>query len=501
MKPIQTALISAYYKEPLKPLLQTLYEQGIQFISTGGTHRFIQEQGYEARLVEDLTDYPAILGGRVKTLHPQVFGGILGRRDQDQATINEYNLPLIDLVIIDCYPFEEAVSQGQDPDTMVETIDIGGIALIRAAAKNYQEVTVIPSSTHYAQLYQVLAKQKGYTTLEQRQYWASQAFAFTARYDTLIQQQLSPDSAAPANLGASQPLRYGENPHQKASFHGNFETYFDQLSGKQLSYNNLVDVDAAVRLAEDLPPHSFTVIKHTNPCGAASRASLKEAWDAAYSADPVSAFGGILATNTTVDKATAEAIGDLFFEVMIAPGFEEEALNLLKQKQNRILLKQKKPLQAAKEVRSVLDGVLQQDRDTRIETHASMKVVTDQKPMDGTSRQELTFANAVVKHAKSNAIALTYNHQLVGIGVGQTSRVDALHQAIAKARYFQLPLSGATMASDAFFPFADSVQIAQEAGIRQVIQPGGSKRDQESIDYCNQQEMAMVFTGVRHFKH
>jgi phosphoribosylaminoimidazolecarboxamide formyltransferase/IMP cyclohydrolase len=346
-----------------------------------------------------------------------------------------------------------------------------------------------------------LREQKGHTTLEQRQQWATKAFAFSAQYDTTIQQALQAETPAPVSLGPGQSLRYGENPHQQSFFHGNLNAYFDQLNGKQLSHNNLVDVDAAVRLIEDLPQNSFAVIKHTNPCGVGCRDDLKDAWELAYNGDPVSAFGGILVTNSQLDEATATAIGDLFFEVLIAPDFEDKALEQLKQKKNRIILKQKQSLKASKEINTVLDGVLQQDRDLKTEAPEDMQLVTQSTPLEDQGYQEMAFANTVVKHAKSNAIVLTYNHQLVGIGVGQTSRVDALRQAIAKARYFDLPLKGASMASDAFFPFSDSVAIAYEAGIQQVIQPGGSKRDEDSINFCNDHGLAMVTTGIRHFKH
>ncbi len=501
MDPIHTALISVYNKSALPELLKTLSDHQINIISSGGTKDFIEEQGYNAEAIESLTGYPSILGGRVKTLHPKVFGGILSRRGTDDETMKTYEIPGIDLVIVDCYPFEEVLKNEADLDTLVDHIDIGGISLIRAAAKNFKSVAVIPSADYLGDLNQILREQKGHTTVEQRQHWATKAFAFSAQYDTTIQQTLQAETTAPVSLPPGQSLRYGENPHQQSFFHGNLNAYFSQLSGKQLSHNNLVDIDAAVRLIEDLPQNSFAIIKHTNPCGVGCRNDLKTAWEVAYNGDPVSAFGGILVTNRKLDEATASAIGDLFFEVLIAPGFEEKALEQLKQKKNRIILKQQQPLQAKREVNSVLDGVLQQDRDLKTEGLNDMQLVTQTPPKEDQGYQEMAFANTVVKHAKSNAIVLTYNHQLVGVGVGQTSRVDSLRQAIAKAQYFDLPLKGATMASDAFFPFSDSVAIAHEAGIQQVIQPGGSKRDQDSIDYCNDQGMAMVTTGKRHFKH
>lgn len=501
MKAIRSALISLYDKASITPLLETLNHLNIDLISTGGTYKVIEESGYTATKIEDLTDYPSILGGRVKTLHPQVFGGILARGKQDQETIEAYDIPQIDLVIVDCYPFEESLRNGDDVDTLIEHIDIGGISLIRAAAKNYKEVAVIPSANYLPELKQTLHQQEGYISLEQRKAWAAAAFTFTANYDTAIQQSLKSEAVAPISLGPGEKLRYGENPHQASSFHGNIQAYFEQLNGKQLSHNNLVDIDAAIRLIEDLPANTFAIIKHTNPCGVATRHTLHEAWEAAYAGDPVSAFGGILATNAPVDEATADAIGNLFFEVLIAPDFQPTAFEKLKQKSNRILLKQKQPLKAKEEVRSVLDGVLKQDRDNLLEKHEDLQLVTTRKPENEASYRELIFANTIVKHAKSNAIVLSKNEQLVGIGVGQTSRVDALKQAIEKGRYFDLPVSGSSMASDAFFPFSDSVAIANEAGIQQVIQPGGSKRDQDSIEYCNQHDMVMVTTGNRHFKH
>ena len=501
MKAIHSALISAYNKTSLPPLLKTLAQYNVHLISSGGTKDFIEKQGYQATAVEEITGYPSILGGRVKTLHPQVFGGILSRRGVDDDTTGQYEIPSIDLVVVDCYPFEEAMHDTADPDSLVEYIDIGGISLIRAAAKNYKDVAVIPSADSLEDLNSILDKQNGCTTLAQRQFWASKAFEFSAHYDTTIQQALKADDTAPVHLGTARALRYGENPHQRSDFHGHLESYFEQLHGKQLSHNNLVDVDAAVRLIEDLPPTSFAIIKHTNPCGVATRQTLKEAWQAAYAGDPVSAFGGILVTNSRLDEATADAIGELFFEVLIAPGYEPSAMRKLQAKKNRIILKQLKALKSSVEVRSVIDGFLKQDRDLKQVSVSDMSAVTEAVPETSNDWEALAFANTVVKHAKSNAIALTYNHQLVGIGVGQTSRVDALRQAIAKARHFELPLEGGSMASDAFFPFSDSVAIAREAGIQQVIQPGGSKRDQESIDYCNENGMAMVTTGIRHFKH
>lgn len=502
MASIQSALISVYDKDGLKPILEALNQRNVHLISTGGTQRFIEEQGYEATSVESITDYPSILGGRVKTLHPKIFGGILARGETDQSEKAEYQIPEIDLVVVDLYPFAQMLLESNDEDVIIENIDIGGISLIRSAAKNFKETLTIPSKDHYEDLLKILREQGGEPTEDQKKRLASEAFNISASYDRLIQQYLTGDDQEdlPLNLSNGKPLRYGENPHQKAWFYGDFQDYFEQLNGKQISYNNLVDIDAAVRLIEDLPHNSFAVIKHTNPCGVAHRETLLEAWQDALAGDPVSAFGGILATNAKLDSKTAEAIDELFFEVLIAPDFDEEALSVLTKKQNRILLKQNKALSHNKEIQSVVDGYLVQEKDQKLENRDALQFVTEQAPNES-KIEDLLFANIIAKHAKSNTIVLSKNKQLTGIGVGQTSRVDALKQAIEKAKHFELPLADGVMASDAFFPFSDSVKIAHEEGIQTVIQPGGSKRDQDSIDYCNEEDMAMVFTGTRHFKH
>ncbi len=503
MAQIRTALLSVFDKEGLPEILKALDQLKITMISTGGTHRFIEEQGYSATAVESLTEYPSILGGRVKTLHPKVFGGILAREEEDDEEIQQFNIPKIDLVIVDLYPFAEALKGEKTKEAIIENIDIGGISLIRSAAKNFNNTITIPSKDHYPELLNILQEKKGETTESERKKLAAKAFEISTSYDQLIHEFLNEsdeDYTSNHDSQGGMTLRYGENPHQRAWFYGNFDTYFQQLNGKKISYNNLVDIDASVRLIEDLPTNSFAVIKHTNPCGVAHRESLVEAWKAALAGDPVSAFGGILVTNAKVNEETANAIDELFFEVLIAPDFEDNALEILKHKKNRILLKKLKPLQANKESKSVLDGSLVQDKDKRIESEEEFTSVTKENPSEH-KMQDLAFSNVIAKHAKSNTIVLAKDKQLTGIGVGQTSRVDALKQAIDKANYFELPLKDAVMASDAFFPFADSVKIANEAGIQTIIQPGGSKRDQDSIDYCNDQGLAMVFTGIRHFKH
>lgn len=503
MAQIRSALLSVFNKEGLPEILEALNQLNIHMISTGGTHRFIEEQGYEATAVESLTDYPSILGGRVKTLHPKIFGGILARDEKDDYEVQQYEIPKVDLVIVDLYPFGEALKAETTNEGIIENIDIGGIALIRSAAKNFRETVTIPSKDQYPELLRILHENQGETSESERKKLGAKAFQISASYDQLIYQFMNEaDATESYNLGLQEgkPLRYGENPHQGAWFYGDFDAYFHQLNGKQISYNNLVDIDAAVKLIEDLPANAFAIIKHTNPCGVANRESLLEAWKAALAGDPVSAFGGILVTNATVNEETARAIDELFFEVLIAPDFEDNALEILTKKQNRILLRKLKRLQASKETKSVLDGSLVQDKDRRIENQEEFTFVTHENPSDQ-KIEDLMFSNIIAKHAKSNTIVLTKDKQLTGIGVGQTSRVDALKQAIEKANHYELPLEGGVLASDAFFPFADSVKIANKAGIQTIIQPGGSKRDQDSIDFCNEQGMAMVFTGSRHFKH
>ncbi len=509
MARIRSALLSVYDKEGLVPVLEALSRLNAKLISTGGTHRFIAEKGFQVTQVENLTDYPSILGGRVKTLHPKIFGGILARNsEEDQKEMDQYQIPVVDLVVVDLYPFAQTLKEGGNEEALIEQIDIGGISLIRSAAKNFKEKLIIPSKEQYPELLRILNEQDGETSEDERKKLAAEAFRISATYDNLIQSYLSNGTdwddewanSFDLNLKGGTALRYGENPHQNASFYGDLAKYLEQLNGKQISFNNLVDIDAAVRLIEDLPKNSFAVIKHTNPCGAAYSKKLVDAWKNALAGDPVSAFGGILVTNSSIDVETARAIDELFFEVLIAPDFEEESFEILAKKKNRILLRKHKSLQGKSEVKSVLDGYLVQDRDKKVEEEADIKFVTKASPSDE-KVEDLLFANIIAKHAKSNTIVLAKGKQLTGIGVGQTSRVDALKQAIDKARHFELPLDGGVMASDAFFPFADSVEIANQAGIKNVIQPGGSKRDQDSIDYCDQNDMAMVFTETRHFKH
>lgn len=504
-KPISSALISVYHKEELEPLLSVLHQQGVQLFSTGGTQQYIKSKNYPVTAVEDLTGYPSILGGRVKTLHPKIFGGILARRNEprDLQALESLEIPSIDLVVVDLYPFEETVAQTENEAEIIEKIDIGGIALIRATAKNYKDTVIVSHRGQYAQLIEWLTQHPGGTHLKERQAFAREAFAVSSGYDTAIFNYFNNTHESAALRVAAQPrqsLRYGENPHQKGEFYGAFHELFDQIHGKAISYNNLLDIDAAVNLIEDFEETTFAILKHNNACGAASRPVLKEAYLAALAGDPVSAFGGILVTNTPLDAATAEEVNKLFFEVIIAPSYQPDALEILKQKKNRIILIKKQSLQAHTQYKSVLNGLLAQEKDTHTESAKDWKQVT-QQPVNKDQTEDLIFGNKIVKHSKSNAIVLAKNKQLLASGVGETSRVDALKHAIEKARNFSLDLQGASMASDAFFPFADSVQLAFEAGIRAVIQPGGSKRDQDSIDFCDNNQIAMVFTGIRHFKH
>ncbi len=504
MKKIKTALISVFYKEGLEPIVRKLEQQGVSIYSTGGTQHFIESLGIAVTPVESLTSYPAILGGRVKTLHPKVFGGILARRDnnEDAQQLLEYEIPEFDLVIVDLYPFEETVAKTTRRQDIIEKIDIGGISLIRAAAKNYKDVLVVPSSEYYPDLMELLETKNGTSDEEDRRWFAAQAFNVSSHYDTHIFNWMNPGNikAFKASQTKANVLRYGENPHQEGVFYGDMDAIFKQLHGKAISYNNLVDLESAINLIEDFDETTFAVIKHTNACGLASRNVLVDAWKDALAGDPVSAFGGVLVTNRTIDKATAEEINKIFFEIIIAPGYEEEALEILKSKKNRIILKKRQYNFGGKQFKSLLNGVIAQDKDTKTETAGDLKVVTNTAP-DAIETEDLLFANKLVKHTKSNTIVLAKNKQLVGSGTGQTSRVDALKHAIEKAKNFNLPLEGAVMASDAFFPFADSVEIAHKAGIKSVIQPGGSIRDNDSVEYCNNHGMSMVFTGIRHFKH
>jgi phosphoribosylaminoimidazolecarboxamide formyltransferase/IMP cyclohydrolase len=504
-KKIKTALISVYHKVKLEEIIKKLNEHKVKIISTGGTKEFIQNLGVDVTPVEELTSYPSILGGRVKTLHPKIFGGILARADNesDKAQMNKYDIPAIDLVVVDLYPFEETVASGAGESEIIEKIDIGGISLIRAAAKNYNDVLVIPSQAQYNILLEILNDRQGITTLDERKKLALEAFNISSHYDTAIFSYFNRDRERKVfkqSLTEVKELRYGENPHQKGTFYGNFENIFDQLHGKEISYNNLLDIEAAVNLIDEFDETTFAVLKHNNACGVASRKVLLDAWKDALAGDPVSAFGGILITNAQVDKATAGEIDKLFFEVIIAPSYANDALEILKKRKNRIILVRKECKLPQIQFRTLLNGVIEQDRDLKTETPSDMKPVTKRVP-DEKKLLDMAFANILVKHSKSNTIVLARGKQLLASGVGQTSRVDALRQAITKATNFGFKLEGGVMASDAFFPFPDCVQIADEAGIKLVIQPGGSIRDKESIDYCNDHNMAMVLTGIRHFKH
>lgn len=506
IRKISTALVSVYHKDGLDEILALLNKAGVKFLSTGGTRSFIEELGYDCEAVEDLTGYPSILGGRVKTLHPKVFGGILNRRDNetDREQIAKYEIPEIDLVIVDLYPFEATVASGASDADIIEKIDIGGISLIRGAAKNWKDVVIVASKAQYAPLRDILAAQGAETTAAQRRWFAKEAFAVSSHYDSAIFNYFDGANEQPSALRVSvdgiKPMRYGENPHQPGFFFGNFEEMFTQLHGKEISYNNLLDIDAAVSLIADFKDTTFAVLKHNNACGVATRATVADAWRDALAGDPVSAFGGVLITNREVTAEAANEINKIFFEVIIAPAYSDEALEVLKQKKNRIILVQHKQNETAMSYRSCLNGALVQARDLKVETADDLTPATT-KAIDPSQIDDLLFANKIVKHSKSNAIVLAKNGQLLASGVGQTSRVDALKQAIAKAQSFNFDLKGAVMASDAFFPFADCVEIAHQAGIDAVIQPGGSVRDQETIDYCNANGIAMAMTGIRHFKH
>lgn len=498
-KKIQSALISVFYKDGLEPVVKELERLGITIYSTGGTQKFIEDIGISCVPVESLTTYPPILGGRVKTLHPSVFGGILGRRDleQDMKEMKEYHIPEIDLVIVDLYPFEETLRTTNEEKLIIEKIDIGGPSMIRAAAKNFKDLVVIAAKDDYASLVELLRTQNGETMIGQRKCYAAKAFEVVMNYDIAINNYFNGTIIQP--LSHKQSLRYGENPHQNAEFYGDLKEMFDQLNGKELSYNNLVDVDAAIQLISEFTDTTFVIFKHTNACGVAARATVKESWDAALAGDSESAFGGVLITNRTIDKATADAINEIFFEVLIAPAFDEDAFAILKSKKNRIVLQLKnQPPKTKKLFKSVLNGTLVQDIDEG--NYTEWKEVGGRET-SAAEKEDLSFANIICKHLKSNAIALIKNKQLVGKGCGQTSRVDALRQAIEKARQFHFDLHGAVLASDAFFPFNDCVQMAHAEGIEAFIQPGGSIRDKDSIDYCIENKLAMIITGLRHFKH
>lgn len=506
-KRIKTALISVFYKENLAPIIKQLHADGVTLLSTGGTRKFIEDLNIPCQAVEDLTSYPSILGGRVKTLHPKVFGGILTRRanESDQKEIAEFEIPEIDLVIVDLYPFEETVKSGASAEDIIEKIDIGGISLIRAAAKNFNDVLIVSSRNQYADLLKVIQEGKGSTSIENRRRFAAQAFQISSHYDTAIFNyfnKIEEIDALKISEDSANSLRYGENPHQKGTFFGNMDELFDKLHGKELSYNNLLDVDAAVNLIGEFTENdpTFAILKHNNACGIATRATVLEAYEAALAGDPVSAFGGVLITNQTIDDATAEAINPLFCEVVIAPSYSETALTTLQSKKNRIILVQKQIEMPTMQYRSILNGALVQDKDLVTDKKSNFRTVTRIAPT-AQELDDLEFASKLVKQTKSNAIILAKNGQLLAGGTGQTSRVDALNQAIKKAKEFNFDLNGAVMASDAFFPFPDCVEIAKNAGITAVIQPGGSIKDELSIDYCNNNGLAMVFTGTRHFKH
>ena len=506
LKSIKSALISVYYKEGLAELVQELHKNKVLIYSTGGTQSFIESLKIPVVSVESLTNFPEILGGRVKTLHPTIFGGILNRRnlESDKEAIKKHGIPEIDLVIVDLYPFEETVAAGGSHEENIEKIDIGGISLIRAAAKNYQDVVIIPSVNFYSELLELLKSQDGATTYEQRKKFAAEAFHVSSHYDTLIHRYFAGEDTTyfKESISNYESLRYGENPHQKGKFYGDLNAVFDKLHGKELSYNNLLDVDAAVALLKEFKNEgpTFAILKHNNACGIATRSSIEDAYVLALEADPVSAFGGILISNTKINLKTAELINELFCEVLIAPGYDLEGLELLKSKKNRIILVQKEIKLPKQQFRTILNGVLVQDRDEKSESHEDLEVKTINAPSEN-EINDLLFANKLVKHTKSNTIVLVKNRQLLASGTGQTSRVDALNQAIHKAKTFHFDLKGAVMASDAFFPFPDCVEIAHNEGIDAVIQPGGSLKDQLSIDYCNYKNMRMVFTGIRHFKH
>jgi phosphoribosylaminoimidazolecarboxamide formyltransferase / IMP cyclohydrolase len=499
-KKISSALISVFYKEGLDNIVKKLHDLEIKIYSTGGTQQFIEQLNVPVTPVEDLTTYPSILGGRVKTLHPGVFGGILGKRDDEQhrKEMKEFNIPEIDLVIVDLYPFEETVASTTDEKAIIEKIDIGGPSMIRAAAKNHKDVLVVASKKDYSDLEKILTEQKGETTLEQRRDFAGRAFNVCSGYDIVISNYfMQSDHFNPFDRNRA-VLRYGENPHQQGLFYGDLSKLFHQLNGKELSYNNLVDVDAAVHLINEFTETTFAIIKHTNPCGIASRPTVKESWDAALAGDPESAFGGVLACNREVDKATAEAINEIFFEVLVAPSFSEDALTVLRSKKNRILLQQLTKSANKFQYRSLLNGVLSQQTD---EGNYIKWEETGGRETAAEEKKDLEFANLVCKHLKSNAIALVKNRQLIGKGCGQTSRIDSLRQSIEKAKQFNFDLKGAVLASDAFFPFDDCVKMSHEAGITSFIQPGGSIRDKDSIEYCKANNLAMVITGMRHFRH
>lgn len=504
---IKNALLSVFYKDGLDEIALELNRLGVNIYSTGGTQSFLEGLGIKVNAVEDLTSYPSILGGRVKTLHPKVFGGILSRREleDDKKQLEQYEIPEFDLVVVDLYPFEETVANGGSEQSIIEKIDIGGISLIRAAAKNFKDVLTVSSREQYAEVLELLKAKGGETDLTDRKRLAVKAFGVSSNYDTKIFEyfnQEGEEQALKVSESKAKTLRYGENPHQTASFYGELEKMFTQLHGKELSYNNLLDVDAAVNLIAEFKEEgpTFAILKHNNACGIASRETLSDAYSAALAGDPVSAFGGILICNSKLDAETAEKINSLFCEVVIAPDYDKEAIEILKQKKNRIILHQHAVESSNWQIRTALNGYLVQDKDLATETVEDFKAATKLSPTDAEA-EDLVFAAKLVKNTKSNAIVLAKDKQLLASGTGQTSRVDALQQAIAKAKHFGFDLNGAVMASDAFFPFPDCVEIADKEGIKAVVQPGGSIKDELSIGYCDEHQMKMVFTGVRHFKH
>jgi len=504
-KTIKSALISVFSKDGLEPIVRKLHEQNVTFYSTGGTEEFIKNLGIPVVPVEDITAFPEILGGRVKTLHPKIFGGILNRQDNttDVEQMKQFEIPQIDLVIVDLYPFEKTVASGANETDVIEKIDIGGISLIRAAAKNFKDTVIVPSVDEYSLFLQMITSENGATTLEQRKYLATRAFHVSSNYDTAIFNYFNTeDTYYKESIANGQVLRYGENPHQKGFFFGNFDAMFTKLHGKELSYNNLLDVDAAVNLIEEFKNNepTFAILKHNNACGLATRATMKEAYLAALACDPTSAFGGVLMANGPIDVATATEINSLFCEVVIAPSYDEEATIILQEKKNRIILKINDIPLPQRQVRTCLNGLLVQDKNNITDTKQDLKNVTLTAPTDQ-EVEDLLFASKICKNTKSNTIVFAKNNTLIASGTGQTSRVDALKQAIEKANTFGFDLHGAVMASDAFFPFPDCVEIANHAGITAVIQPGGSIKDELSINYCNENKVAMVFTGTRHFKH
>ena len=505
MKKIKTALISVFYKTGIDTIVALLKQNDVQIYSTGGTYDYIHALDPSVKTVESLTGYPSILGGRVKTLHPKVFGGILGRTHlaSDQKEMAEYEIPAFDLVIVDLYPFEETVATTDDEGKIIEKIDIGGISLIRAGAKNFNDVVIVPSRDYYGELIEILEKQHGETSLEDRRRFASYAFSVSSHYDSAILNWFVKDhEEQPLRICEEKAtaLRYGENPHQKGAFYGDLDAMFEKLHGKELSYNNLLDLDAGLNLLREFDTPTFAILKHNNPCGLACRATVKEAYLAALAGDPVSAFGGVLVCNRPIDKEAAEEINKLFIEVIVAPHYEDGVLDILFSKKNRVVLRLKEDIFSKKTVKTALNGFLLQDRDLHTETADDFKVITTKAPTE-VEVEDMVFANKIVKHSRSNAIVLAKGKQLYASGIGQTSRVDALRQAIEKARSFDFDLKGAVLASDAFFPFKDCVELAHEAGITAIVQPGGSVRDQESIDCCNENGISMVFTGFRHFRH